>query len=203
MSTNSETTSATARQQWSDAFGVPVLDEYSSEEAGLLAYECPHWTAHLIEDDSHVDVVAADADGIGQVLTTDLWNRSLPIIRYEQGDEAGMPTFGGCECGVGFRALGRVEGRRDDSLWSTVRGRIHSDVLLELTENLLGGTDLFRAYRVVQTADTVIDLLLVAHQDTRVPESVIEASRDRQAAGGAPVSGISDRVVIVVERYIH
>lgn len=165
VSTNSETSAPSARRQWARTLGVPVLDEYSSEEAGLLAYECPQNQMHLVEDDTHVDVVDLDDRGIGEVLTTDLWNRAVPFIRYRQGDQATAPAYLSCVCGVGFRTMGSLEGRRDEAFFSPVAGRISPGVLLELTDTHLGLDGDITEYRVVQTGPTNIELLLVAHGD--------------------------------------
>lgn len=170
VSTNSETTSATVRRKWEQVFGVPVLDEYSSEEAGLLSYECPEHRVHLIEDDTHVDILASDSYGLGEVLTTDLWNRVMPFIRYHQGDEADVPSYQPCDCGVGFRTIKALEGRRDEAFHSPVTGYIAPGVLLELTDNLLGYDDALSEYRVIQLGPTDIDLLLVLHPGLE-PES--------------------------------
>jgi len=163
VSTNSETTSASVRRKWERIFGVPVLDEYSSEEAGLLSYECPEHRIHLIEDDTHLDVVSPNDLGVGEVLTTDLWNRAMPFIRYQQGDEADTPSYQPCKCGVGFRTIKALEGRRDEAFHSPVTGYIAPGVLLALTDNLLGYDDAFAEYRVIQRGPTEIELVLVLY----------------------------------------
>lgn len=161
VSTNSETTLPESRRRWAGIFGVPVLDEYSSEEAGMLAAECPRHEYHLIEDDAHVDVVDADLDGVGQVLTTDLWNRVMPVIRYQQGDLAGPLADGSsCPCGLGGRVLrGGLQGRQDEALMSSARGRIASGILLELTEDELAMSDQFWRYRLLQLAPDTVELV--------------------------------------------
>lgn len=173
VSTNSETTAPGSRAAWSATLGVPVLDEYSSEEAGLLSYECPQRRVHLIEDDSHLDVVDANPDGVGEVLTTDLWNRVMPIIRYRQGDLAARPEHRECECGVGFRAMDALEGRRDEAFISPVRGLISPGVLLELTENHLDYDDGLAEYRVTQLGERDIELLLVPRAGHRIGDEVV------------------------------
>jgi phenylacetate-CoA ligase len=46
-------------------------------------------------------------------IITDLWHRTLPVIRYRLGDVVRLGS-GECPCGSAFQVLDRVEGRSDD-----------------------------------------------------------------------------------------
>src|SRR5262249_60986431 len=59
-----------------------------------------------------VDRVAA-ADGRDELLLTDLFNWSQPVIRYRVGDVAG-PAPVKCACGRALPLLGAIEGRAGD-----------------------------------------------------------------------------------------
>lgn len=173
VSTNSETTLRESRLRWAESFGVPVLDEYSSEEAGLVAAECPLQSFHLIEDDTHLDIVNADSDGLGDVLTTDLWNQVMPVIRYEQGDLAGPLVDGSaCSCELGGRVMpGGLHGRQDEALWSSARGRIAPGILLELTEDELAFSDQFGSYRLIQHAPDQLEFLYESRQGSTTEDT--------------------------------
>jgi len=101
-----------AARSW---FGARVEDNYSSQEVGNIAVECPEsGLYHVMAESVLVEVVDEAghpcADGeIGRVLVTDLSNFATPLIRYEIGDyaEAGPP----CPCGRGLPTLRRVVGR--------------------------------------------------------------------------------------------
>ena len=101
-----------AAREW---FGARVEDNYSSQEMGNIAIECPDsGLYHVMAESMLVEVVdetgRACADGeIGRVLVTDLSNFATPLIRYEIGDyaEVGPP----CPCGRGLPTLRRIVGR--------------------------------------------------------------------------------------------
>jgi phenylacetate-CoA ligase len=98
-----------------EAWGVPVKDSYSCEEAGYLAIQCPlHEVLHVQSENVLLEIV--DDAGrpcrpgeAGRVLVTSLHNFATPLIRYDLGDlaEAGAP----CACGRGLPVIARVLGR--------------------------------------------------------------------------------------------
>lgn len=88
--TTGSTLPAAYRQEIEDAFGCDVIDSYSCEGTANT-YETPlhdgyHTTGYygIIEilDDSGLHI----ADGIGRVVSTDLWNMAHPFIRYDTQD---------------------------------------------------------------------------------------------------------------------
>lgn len=98
-----------------DAWGVPVVDTYSAQEAGSLALQCPEHNVYHVQSES-VLLEVVDANGqackqgeTGRVLITTLHNFAMPLIRYEIGDYAtvGAP----CGCGRGLPVLTRILGR--------------------------------------------------------------------------------------------
>jgi phenylacetate-CoA ligase len=112
---------ASDRATIASAFGPHLFETYGSRETMLLAAECEaHEGMHLMDENVFVEVArgdrAAGAGETGDVLVTDLHNRGMPLIRYQNGDLARPGTTGPCACGRGLRKLDRVEGRRADTL---------------------------------------------------------------------------------------
>ena len=119
LRTFGETLPEDLREETHAAWGVPVVDGYSSTEVGYVALQCPdhlqpqpHY--HVQAENLLVEVL--DAEGrpcapgeIGQVVTTTLHNFATPLIRYASGDMAkvGAP----CPCGRGLPVLQRILGR--------------------------------------------------------------------------------------------
>lgn len=67
-------------------------------------------------------------DGIlGRIVVTDLYNRAMPLIRYDTGDLGVMSHE--CECGYHGKVLKRVEGRRVDFITAT-NGNLLSPVTI-------------------------------------------------------------------------
>ena len=117
----SEMSTQDERDVWAKKFGVPVLDEYGSEElAGTVAAQCRKKGYHVWEDINVVEVVGSNnkplPDGqLGEMVATNLYNWAMPIIRYRQGDLMALkPKDEKCECGRTFRMLEDFKGRAND-----------------------------------------------------------------------------------------
>ncbi len=103
-----------------DAWGVPLTDVYSSQEAGYIALQCPrgeHY--HVMAESALVEILRADGSAcqpgeVGRLVVTSLHNFATPLIRYELRDyaEAGAP----CPCGRGLPTLARILGRSRNML---------------------------------------------------------------------------------------
>lgn len=95
--------------------GVPLIDEYSAQEIGSIAIQCPlHEHYHVQAENVYVEVLKDDgspcaAGEIGRVVVTSLAEYRTPLLRYAIGDyaELGAP----CACGRGLPVLARVLGR--------------------------------------------------------------------------------------------
>jgi phenylacetate-CoA ligase len=99
--------------------GVPVRDQYGSNECNLMAWECPHGgPLHTSDDTVIVEVVGQDgvpvAPGkIGEVVVTALHSFTMPLIRFRIGDVA-VQGSAQCECGAPFGTIESVQGRMLD-----------------------------------------------------------------------------------------
>lgn len=98
------------------AWGVEIVDSYSSEELGYIALQCPQSEHYHVQSESLI-VEVLDAVGkpclpgeTGQVTVSTLHNFAMPLLRYASGDyaEVGEP----CPCGRGLPVLTRIAGRQ-------------------------------------------------------------------------------------------
>jgi phenylacetate-CoA ligase len=102
-------------------FGVPVYDQYSSVEFDRMSWQCPKKTGYHIDADAMVlQFLDKNADEVssgetGEVITTSLFNYSMPLIRYAIGD-VGTPSDETCDCGRTLPLMKMVEGRKDSLL---------------------------------------------------------------------------------------
>ena len=103
------------------AFGCRVADYYNCEEIGNVAWECPEHSGwmHVNQATTVLEVVNDDglplpAPGVGQVLLTNLYNCTMPFIRYEIRDRAARIEEEACTCGFRGRSIRLVEGRDED-----------------------------------------------------------------------------------------
>ncbi len=103
-----------------EAWGVDIVDSYSSEELGYIALQCPACEQYHVQAENLI-VEVLDESGapcppgaIGQVVVSTLHNFAMPLIRYASGDyaETGEP----CVCGRGLPVLRHIVGRQRNML---------------------------------------------------------------------------------------
>lgn len=116
-----ETVSDEFRTRCRDELHAEVVDLYSSQEAGVIALQCPHSPDRYHIQSESLLVEILDERGnpcrpgeAGRIVLTDLHNFATPLVRYEIRDyaEAGAP----CPCGRGLPTLARILGRRRNML---------------------------------------------------------------------------------------
>ncbi len=99
-----------------DAFNVNVVNNYSSQEVGYIALQCPKHEHFHVQSESLIVEVLDDTGGpcqpgqIGKVVITTLHNFAMPLLRYDIGDYAEVGER--CPCGRGLPVLRRILGRK-------------------------------------------------------------------------------------------
>jgi phenylacetate-CoA ligase len=115
----------TTRRTLESAFDCRVADFYNCEEIGNIAWECPRdpTVLHIQTDACLVEVVDSQGNALlagdeGQVLVTNLYNCTMPFIRYALHDRGIFhpPTEGRCACGSRNPRMAVLSGRDDDYL---------------------------------------------------------------------------------------
>ena len=129
------------RQAIESAFGTRVVEEYGSQDVGLIASEdaaglwVVNWQ-HVV-----VEVLCngrpARPGDMGEIVVTNLHSQVMPFIRYATGDVVTMPSAAGVTAITGLRTLARIEGRASDVLVTT-NGRLQSN--RELVDALVRDT---------------------------------------------------------------
>lgn len=110
-----EIVNAEVRATCKKAWGAKLVDQYSCQEAGYLALQCPqHEHYHLQSESTLVEILNAqnepcDPGEIGRVVVTPLHNYASPLIRYDIGDYAEVGER--CTCGRGLPVITRILGR--------------------------------------------------------------------------------------------
>ncbi|HEV8623389.1 MAG TPA: phenylacetate--CoA ligase family protein [Acidimicrobiia bacterium] len=106
-----------AEQTW----GVPVLNCYGASEAGGMGISCGEGPGlHLVEDLVIVEPVDDEGRPVGpgerstKLYVTNLYNTTLPLIRYELTDELTL-TGEPCPCGSVHRVIADPQGRLDET----------------------------------------------------------------------------------------
>ena len=107
------------RRRIESRLGVPVRDQYGSNECNLMAWECPHGgPLHTSDDSVLVEIVDGDGAPVtpgesGEVLVTALHSFTMPLIRFRIGDLAEQGSAQ-CDCGAPFGTIRAVQGRMLD-----------------------------------------------------------------------------------------
>jgi phenylacetate-CoA ligase len=132
---DSEMLAPALKRELEATFGCHVADRYANAENGMLAFAMPGAEAFRLNRASYVfefldlEEDRPQPDGeMARVVVTDLFNRAMPLIRYDTGDLA-VPIL---QDGVGPTALERLDGRRAD-LVEDMAGRLVSSSMVVAT----------------------------------------------------------------------
>jgi phenylacetate-CoA ligase len=105
------------RKMLSQKYGCPVIDFYSLNETGPIAYSCPADSSkmHVLPHDIFVEILDENnlpvSEGItGRIAVTGGRNPYIPLLRYITGDSAAV-RYGRCACGSYSPALINFSGR--------------------------------------------------------------------------------------------
>jgi phenylacetate-CoA ligase len=135
-----------------DAWGAPVGNIWAMSEGGGVGIPCDHSRSHLSEDLVIIEPVGEDGRPVApgqrsaKVYLTNLFNRALPLIRYEITDEVTIEAEP-CPCGSAHRCVADIQGRLDDVFVYDGR-RVHPHVF----RSVLGCHSGVVEYQVRQTS---------------------------------------------------
>ena len=151
------------------AFRAPVRDQYGLNDGGAMILQCSDSRCglyHVAPEKAIVEIVRDDGapahpGEVGEIVATDLFNYSMPFIRYRTGDIAVASELI-CECGRQDLTIARIEGRRMSSIRRADGTRVSGLVLLDPFEKLaLDKPGAVMAYRLVQESDLSVHVLVI------------------------------------------
>jgi len=148
------------------ALGCRVFDNLGCNDGGFESYEChQHKGLHYNDFQSILEVDSPLPGGEGRLLITNLWNKSTPFIRYENGDVVTMNTEP-CPCGCPFPLIGSIQGRTADIL-TFANGRSITGPGL----TLIFGPMKIDGWQVVQTGPNRLEVRMCSPSDIN-PEDI-------------------------------
>ncbi|MCP4602789.1 MAG: phenylacetate--CoA ligase family protein [Proteobacteria bacterium] len=114
---NGETLDDLTRSYIEETFETRMFNFYTTEESKRIAWECEQHNGMHLDVESVALELLKDGkqvpDGeLGSVTITNLFNYTMPLVRYRQGDVARKEKKP-CSCGRGAPLLGSLEGRID------------------------------------------------------------------------------------------
>ena len=154
-----------------ETFGCIVADFYNTEEIGNIAWQCPKNPEIMHPNPATGWLEAVDAEGapvpygtIGRLVVTNLYNHTMPFIRYGLGDRGALLAPGVCSCGVQGPAMRLTEGRDENFLvlpdGREVTPRLAYDVInaaFPYDDPTWSAIDAIRIFQIVQTeADSIL-----------------------------------------------
>ena len=125
------------RKEIGRIFKAPVVSRYSNMENGFIAQQPKNESYYIINEASYkVEILdleqdtPAGLDKVGRIVVTDLFNYSMPLVRYDTGDLGVFKKV--CYEGKERIVLASVEGRRADSVFQT-NGELASSYIVTNT----------------------------------------------------------------------
>lgn len=117
-----------------ETWAAPVYNWWATSEAGGIGSSCGRGRGMHLSDDLLI-VEPVDARGAAvppgvrsaKVYLTNLYNPTLPLIRYELTDEVTLLQEP-CPCGSAHRLIEDIQGRLDDTFFYSQGGTVHPHV---------------------------------------------------------------------------
>jgi phenylacetate-CoA ligase len=157
--TSGELLDTATRRRIEAAFACRVFDVYGSTETKEIAWECPAGAGYHLNADWLLVETEPSGDGYGpatsRILVTSLYNRAMPLIRYELGD-TGELLDASCPCGRGLPLMRPTWGRSVDYFILADGVPITPYDLTCAIEHLPGMT----RYQIVQRARDRVEVLV-------------------------------------------
>lgn len=156
-----ETLTPEIREACRRVLNVPIVDIYSSQEAGYIALQCPEGNCYHIQAENLLVEILDDEDlpcipgETGQVVITTLHNFAAPLIRYVIGDYAEVAEP--CQCGRGLPSVKRILGRRRNLITLPNGKRFWPLFGIKKIRHIVP----VRQYQVIQTALDLLEVRLV------------------------------------------
>ncbi|MEG4996841.1 hypothetical protein [Microcoleus sp. B4-D4] len=134
------------KQLLESIFQTSVINEYGCQETGISGLSCPECgRLHLDVDRCFYEIID------GELVTTDLFNYTMPLIRYKCGDRIQL-DFEACLCGrSGFTA--KILGRSQEQIKTQQGWKYPGEICLPKFPGILN-------YQIVKQNQLDVDIWL-------------------------------------------
>lgn len=137
---SSETLFDSQRKNIEKAFQCKVFNSYSGAENVSHISQCEYGRLHVNPELSITEFVKVKGtDNKFEIIGTNLFNHTMPLIRYRTGDIITLSTENQCPCKRNFPLIESIEGRMDDMLTTPdgqYIGSASMSVAIELVNNI-------------------------------------------------------------------
>lgn len=159
-----ETLNSDMRTQIEKAFKTKVYNFYGSREVSSLAGECSSGLLHVFSFWNYIEILddnnkPVEANEQGKVVVTNLFNYSMPLIRYEIGDIAirGPET---CACGCILPTIRKITGRITDHFVLRNGSIVPAEFFIHLI-GVLRNDGRIKKFQVIQEDYNLIKILYI------------------------------------------
>ncbi len=172
------------RSLFEKTFGGKVFEKYGTRESGVIACECrEHKGLHLFTEGAYLELIKDDGSPAakgetGRIVVTDLFNRAMPLIRYEIGDMAVDSGGRACQCGSALPLVDRILGRDRDIITDSFGNPKPGYLFVEVINKL----NLTAQFQVVQTGKYEL-LVKVAGKDKGAVDTALLEARFKEILG--------------------
>ena len=175
------------RRLLEDVFRCKVHDCYNCEEAGNLAWQCPKHPDRMHPNTAVVWIEILDANNRplpfgreGRVVITNLFNRTMPFIRYSMGDRAVLLDWEKCDCGHHGPVMRLTEGRSENFIVLPDGREVSPRIVFDLVNRAFpydtpgwNMIDAIRTFQIIQETEKLIVIKVVpgpAYSDSLWPK---------------------------------
>jgi phenylacetate-CoA ligase len=163
------------RKLLENVFRCRVADYYNSEEGGNLAWGCPANPELMHPNTATVWIEAVDQQGMpvppgseGHLIITNLYNYSMPFIRYETGDRGILLETGKCQCGFNGPVMRLTEGRNENFIVLPDGREISPRIMYNVVNSVLphdkkdwSMIEAIRVFQIIQESNDLIEIKVV------------------------------------------
>lgn len=132
------------------ALGCKVFEHYGARDFGMVAGECAqHNGLHVNPGAVFIEsqpVPSAEAEGLQEMIVTDLLNQGMPLIRYQINDCTTLSREL-CPCGIGYPLIGGIRGRVTDNFYLPDRSVVPG---VSLTNRVIKTASGIRKMQIIQ-----------------------------------------------------
>jgi phenylacetate-CoA ligase len=178
------------RKDIEEAFASKVYNFYGSREVNNLAAECIQQDGlHILSGTRIVEVLDANnrpapCGEIGRIVVTDLVNRAMPFIRYENGDLGIMSDDAPCNCNLPYPRLKEVIGRVSDILVGDQGQYVHGEFITHLFYGLPGVLN----FQIMQHDLYRLELIIQLVEKEKLPDLTQLQAKIRERLGNISIS---------------
>ena len=146
-------------------FGCTVYEEYGSTENNVMAVQCREGWLHYSSDWFVLEPVDQDLNAVPNgevshtVLITNLMNKVMPLIRYDQGDSVLFKPEP-CSCGNVFPAM-KVMGRREEMITLLAKDGNHTSISPLILVEIAEGVESVLRAQITQKSSTILEIRLL------------------------------------------